>query len=125
MDDIFTFLLDQQVHPELIEGVRRFRAQYPADDHQKDRIFRPQIPFFGKEILEMAIAALLRGENLLLSGSKATGKNVLADNLAYLFGRPSYTVSFNVNTDSAPLSGTDTFLGGAVRRRKGPVCICA
>ena len=36
----------------------------------------------------MAIAALLKGENLLLAGPKATGKNVLAENLAYLFGRP-------------------------------------
>lgn len=125
MDDIYSFLTEQQVDPGLIEGVRRFRAQYPAADSQQERIFRPQIPFFGREILEMAIAALLRGENILLSGSKATGKNVLADNLAYLFGRPSYTISFNVNTDSASLIGTDTFQGGEVRLRKGPVCLCA
>ena len=30
----------------------------------------------------MAIAGLLRGENLLLTGPKATGKNILAENLA-------------------------------------------
>ncbi len=33
----------------------------------------------------MAIAALLQGENLLLTGEKATGKNVLAETLAYVF----------------------------------------
>ena len=125
MDDIFTFLLDQQVHPELIEGVRRFRAQYPADDHQKDRIFRPQIPFFGKEILEMAIAGLLEGENLLLTGSKATGKNILAENLAYIFQRPSYNVSFHVNTNSGDLIGTDTFRNNEVELRKGIIYQCA
>lgn len=32
----------------------------------------------------MAIAALLQGENLLLTGEKATGKNVLAETLAYV-----------------------------------------
>ena len=40
------------------------------------------MPFYGTEILEMGIAALLQKENLLLSGSKATGKNILAENLA-------------------------------------------
>ena len=50
-------------------------------------------------------AALLEGENLLLVGSKATGKNILADNLAWLFGRPVYSMSFHVNT---PFSKTMT-----------------
>ena len=40
------------------------------------------------EIWEQAIAALLCGKNLLLTGGKATGKNVLAENLAAAFGRP-------------------------------------
>ena len=34
----------------------------------------------------MAMAAVLEQENLLLAGPKATGKNVLAENLAYIFG---------------------------------------
>ena len=124
-DDLFSVLADQQVNPALIEELCRFRQQYPLQESQQARLFRPPIPFYGREILEMAIAALLRGENLLLSGSKATGKNVLADNLSYLFGRPSYTISFNVNTDSASLIGTDTFQEGEVRLRKGPVFLCA
>ena len=73
----------------------------------------------------MAIAALLQGENVLLSGSKATGKNILAENLAWIFGRPSYNISFNVNTDSSSLIGTDTFVDNEVRLRKGPVYQCA
>jgi nitric oxide reductase NorQ protein len=39
-------------------------------------------------VWEEAIAALLCGQNLLLAGPKATGKNVLAENLACVFGRP-------------------------------------
>ena len=73
----------------------------------------------------MSIAALVKGENLLLSGGKATGKNILAENLAYIFGRPSYNISFHVNVDSAALVGTDTFIDNEVRLRKGMVTLCA
>ena len=91
------------------ESVRKFRESYPVAEGLENRMSTPEIPFFGKEILEMAIAALLQGENLLLTGEKATGKNVLAETLAYVFGRPTYNVSFHVNTGSAELIGTDTF----------------
>lgn len=37
------------------------------------------MPFFGEEILEKAVTAILEGENILLCGDKATGKNVLAE----------------------------------------------
>ena len=70
-------------------------------------------------------AALLQGENLLLTGEKATGKNVLAETLAYVFGRPTYNVSFHVNTGSAELIGTDTFQNQEVTLRKGSIYRCA
>lgn len=79
----------------------------------------------GKGPLEMAIAAILQGENLLLSGGKATGKNILCETLSWIFGRPAYDISFHVNTDSASLIGTDTFQANEVRLRKGPVYQCA
>ena len=66
----------------------------------------------------MAIAGLLEGENLLLAGPKATGKNILAENLAYAFGRPVYNVSFHVNTNSGDLIGTDTFVNNEVCLRR-------
>ena len=119
------FLEEQQVNPLLIQEVEKFREQYPVAEAVKNRVAKPPIPFYGKEILEMAIAALLQGENVLLSGSKATGKNILAENLAWIFGRPSYNISFNVNTDSSSLIGTDTFVDNEVRLRKGPVYQCA
>lgn len=119
------FLKQQNVNEHLIEEVKHFREQYPAEETLKNRIPQPPIPFYGKEILEMAIAALLKGENLLLSGGKATGKNILAENLAYIFGRPSYNISFHVNVDSAALIGTDTFVDNEVQLRKGMVTLCA
>ena len=101
--------------------LERFREQNAVDEAVRGRIVRPAVEFIGDEILEQAVSALLQGENLLLCGGKATGKNILADNLAWLFGRPVYNVSFHVNTDSSTLIGTDTFVGGEVRLRQGPV----
>lgn len=120
-----SFLEEQQVDPKLLLEVEDFRREYPVPDEARIRIEKPPIPFYGKEILEMAIAALLQGENVLLSGSKATGKNILAENLAWIFNRPSYNISFNVNTDSSSLIGTDTFVDNEVKLRKGPVYQCA
>ena len=119
------FLEEQEVSPALIEQVGAFRKEYPVHEAVKNRISEPKIPFYGKEILEMAMAALLQGSNLLLTGGKATGKNILAENLAWMFGRPSYNISFNVNTDSSSLIGTDTFRNNEVQLRKGSVYRCA
>lgn len=119
------FLREQNVSESLLKNIDDFRKQYPVEEKMRVRIPNPPIPFYGKELLEMSIAALLKGENLLLSGGKATGKNILAENLAYIFGRPSYNISFHVNVDSAALIGTDTFIDNEVRLRKGMVTLCA
>lgn len=125
MQEEFRFLEEQQVNSRLLEKVKAFRKEYPVTEAGKDRVVCPSIPFFGKDILEMAMAALLEGSNLLLSGAKATGKNILAENLAWIFGRPVYNISFNVNTDSSSLIGTDTFRNNEVQLRKGSVYRCA
>ena len=119
------FLRQQNISENLIKDIEDFRKQYPLEEDMKVRIPNPPIPFYGKDILEMSIATLLKGENLLLSGGKATGKNILAENLAYIFTRPSYNISFHVNVDSAALIGTDTFIDNEVRLRKGMVTLCA
>lgn len=119
------FLSEQGVNESLIEAVRAFCAKYEAEGKNTARIVKPEIFFYGRDILEMAIAAILQGENILLSGPKATGKNVLAETLAYVFNRPAYNISFNVNTDSSSLIGTDTFRDNEVQLRRGPVCECA
>ncbi len=119
------FLREQKVDKGLIEGVEEFRCQYPVEEGELSRVSCPDMYFYGREVLEMGIAALLQGENLLLTGAKATGKNVLAENLAWIFGRPVYNVSFHVNTDSGDLIGTDTFVNNEVQLRKGSIYRCA
>ena len=110
---------------DLIMQLEQFKARHLVDEAVQSRVIRPPVEFIGEEILELTVSALLQGENILLCGGKATGKNILADNLAWLFGRPSYNISFHVNTDSSTLIGTDTFVGGEVRLRHGPVAQAA
>ena len=119
------FLEEQGVSSALIGKVEDFRRTYKVEEEAKHRVAKPSMPFYGREILEMAIAGILKGENLLLAGPKATGKNVLAENLAFIFGRPIYNVSFHVNTNSGDLIGTDTFVDNEVRLRKGSIYQCA
>ena len=125
MDLIVKALEEQQINPGLLNAIREFRQRYPVEERLKERVNVPLLPFFGRETFEMAAAALLQGENILLTGTKATGKNMLAENLAYVFGRPSWNISFHVNMDSSALIGTDTFQQNEVRLRTGPVYDCA
>lgn len=125
MNDIFKVYEEQGISKGLLKDIAAFREKYPVEGKLQERVIRPEIGFYGKEIFEMAATALLQGENILLSGTKATGKNVLAENLAWLFGRPTYNISFNINTDSTTLIGTDTFRNNEVCLRTGPVYDCA
>ena len=118
---MLNFLRDEQINPDIIRGIEEFRAQHPASEAMQGRIPSPRYRYYGRDIWEQAAAALLCGTNLLLAGGKATGKNVLAENLAMAFGRPSWDISFHVNMDAASLIGMDTFEGGQVVFRPGPV----
>ena len=126
MLDMLEFLRDEGVSADITAEIEKFRDAYPEEDETlRRRVPDPRYLYYGKDIWEEAITAILCGENLLLVGPKATGKNVLAENLATVFGRPSWNVSFYINTDAATLLGTDTFENGAVQLRKGPIYQCA
>src|SRR5699024_11316578 len=80
---------EEAVSPALLREVEAFREANPLAEGLRTRIPVPRYHYYGREIWEQAIAALLCGKNLLLTGGKATGKNVLAENLAAAFGRPA------------------------------------
>lgn len=113
------YLEKQNVNPNLIKKVEKYREENGISNDP--RLIEPEFKYYGKDVLEQAISAILAGKNILLTGAKATGKNVLASNLSYLFQRPSWNVSFHVNTDFNSLIGADTFKDGEVVFRKGPV----
>jgi MoxR-like ATPase len=119
------FLRQEGIDEALLARIRQYREEFPAAESDKIRIPLPRFKYYGREIWPLAITALLSGENLLLVGPKATGKNVLAENLAAVFARPEWDVSFYLNTDAASLIGTDTFRNGEVSFRKGPIYACA
>lgn len=121
---MLTFLQEQGIAPFLIDSLEAYKAAYPWSNQDRP-LLAPGFQYYGKEIWEQALGALLAGENLLLVGAKATGKNVLAENLAYCFGRGDWNVSFHVNMDAAMMLGSDTFRDGQVQFRPGPVYECA
>lgn len=113
------FLIQQGISEDLLKEVAAFRKNYPTD--QADRVGNLTYKFYGTEVWTQAILALLEGAHLLLSGPKATGKNVLCENLSFLFGRPRWTVSLNMTSDASGLIGSDTFRDGQVVLKPGPV----
>ncbi len=122
---MLNFLREEGIDKNLVGQIEEFQKSYKLNSDKKYRIPVPKYNYYGKDIWEQAITALLCGENLLLVGPKATGKNVLAENLAVAFQRPSWDISFHINTDSLSLIGTDTFKNGQVIFRRGPVYECA
>ena len=125
MKDTLAFLKEEGVSADLIAGVEAFRNTYSMKEKYRDRIPVPSYRYYGKDVWERALAALLSGRNLLLSGPKATGKNVLCENLAAAFAMPVWNVSFHINMDATYLIGTDTFDGEKVTFRPGPIYLCA
>lgn len=109
----------------LYKKIEDFKNKYPIDKDLEDRIPNPKFLYMGNTILEEAIAAILAGKNILLVGDKSTGKNVLAENLAYLFARPMWNISFHVSVDASSLIGDDTLKSGDVTFREGPISLAS
>lgn len=119
------YLVSQKVPTETIKGIVEFRREHKFDnDELLDRVVKPQTLYRGGEVLNAAIMALLDGQNVLLQGSKATGKNVLCNVLSFLFGRPQWDVAFHVNMDAASLIGSETYKGGEVVFNPGALYEC-
>ena len=119
------FLKEEGINDALIHDIRAYRAEYPETAGEASKAAPPRFLYYGHEVWEEALTALLCGRNLLLVGSKATGKNVLCENLAAVFERPSWNLSFHINMDASYMIGSDTFENGQVVFRPGPVYRCA
>lgn len=119
------FLRQEGIEESIIRRIEDFRSQHPAAAEDEYRISVPKYHYYGTDVWKKALTALLAGENILLVGPKATGKNVLAENLSAVFRRPEWNVSFYLNTDAASLIGADTFKDGKVSFRQGPIYKCA
>ena len=125
MTDLFEFLRQEGINGDLLKRAADFRGEFPLTEADASRVPKPRFLYYGKDVWEKALTAILSGENILLCGTKATGKNVLAENLSALLCRPEWDISFYLNTDAATLIGTDTFRDGKVTFRRGPIYQCA
>lgn len=125
MSDMLQFLREEGIDEATLARIESFRASYPVSEEQGYRVPKPKFKYYGVEVWRKALSALLAGENLLLVGPKATGKNVLAENLSAVFARPQWDISFYLNTDASTLIGADTFKNGEVTLRRGPIYQCA
>lgn len=115
------YLQKLNINENLKKEINSYRENYPVSHELLYRIPKPDNLYYGDEIWNQAVTALLCGENILLVGHKATGKNIFAENLAAAFERPKWDISFHVNMDAASLIGMDTFRNGEVTFRPGPV----
>lgn len=123
--DYLQFLKEEGIRDSILAEIEAFRKEYPLAESDRNRVPVPKFLYYGKDVWEKALTAILSGENILLSGVKATGKNVLAENLSAVFCRPEWDISFYLNTDASTLIGTDTFRNGSVTLRHGPIYQCA
>ena len=121
MNKMDNYLQKLNINENLKKEINSYRESYPVSQELLYRIPKPDNLYYGDEIWNQAVTALLCGENILLVGHKATGKNIFAENLAAAFGRPKWDISFHVNMDAASLIGMDTFRNGEVTFRPGPV----
>lgn len=121
MNKMDNYLQKLNINENLKKEINSYRESYPVSKELLYRIPKPDNLYYGDEIWNQAVTALLCGENILLVGHKATGKNIFAENLAATFGRPKWDISFHVNMDAASLIGMDTFRNGEVTFRPGPV----
>ena len=68
MSELLETLRQEGVDPALLSAVEEYRAAHPLDAALRPRIPTPAFTYYGKEVWEQALAALLCGENLLLAG---------------------------------------------------------
>jgi nitric oxide reductase NorQ protein len=125
MEDLYTQLRQAGVDADIAEQVRAFREEHVAPQEHEQRIPATPLRYIGPKVWTEAIVALLAGQNILLAGPKATGKNVLAEDLAHLFGRPLWNASLHIDVDASTLIGSDTYADGRVQFRPGPITQCA
>ena len=63
------------IRDDLIDEIKKFRESYPAEKSYEARIPKLEQFYYGKDVWEQAITAILCGQNLLLVGHKATGES--------------------------------------------------
>ena len=56
---VIEFLKEEKINSSLIQGIVDFRASHPVREEERGRIPVPRYLYYGREVWEQAIAALL------------------------------------------------------------------
>ena len=62
MSELLETLRQEGVDPALLSAVEEYRAAHPLDAALRPRIPAPAFAYYGKEVWEQALAALLCGQ---------------------------------------------------------------
>ena len=117
------FLEQEHISPALLDGVRAYRAQYPAEPALQGRIRSRAIIIMGKRSGRPP-SPRCSAARTCCSPSRRPARTYWPK----IWRRPSAAprdVSFHVSMDAAGLIGMDTFENGQVTFRPGPVYLCA
>lgn len=105
LEDIHVYLKSQSIPNKHIKALLRKIRNY--DDSVV--AFIPEKPRTAyqdnKGLLARAVAYLLGGESVLMSGDAATGKNLMAETLCWLIQKPYRFYSISIQTDKFDLTG--------------------
>ena len=58
---LLDFLEQEQISKELRDGIEEYRKAYPTPPELRSRVPRPRYHYYGKEVWEAAVAAILCG----------------------------------------------------------------
>lgn len=77
MGELMEFLRAEGVSEALLQAAEDWKNyQPPVREAAAHRIPKPRYPYYGKEVWEEAISALLSGEHLLLAGPRPRAKTI-------------------------------------------------
>ena len=94
MSDILDTLRQEGVDPALLAAVQEYRAAHPLSEALRPRIPTPAFTYYGKEVWEQALAAILCGEKPAAGRRQGHRQNVLAKTLPPPLAAPHGTSLF-------------------------------
>ncbi len=98
------YLESQDVPKELITHVGEFRSRYGESPNVRP----PRTAFHGPKAVLTVVGSLLAGQGVLFKGPKSTGKTLLAEQMAWVFGRELAESAGSAETQRGDLLGERT-----------------
>ena len=65
------FLRREGIDESLIARIEQYRSAYPIAEDDAVRIPSPRFKYYGRDIWQLAITAILSGENIVLDANEA------------------------------------------------------